>query len=109
LARREFKQVTAEAAQSFLSAASVGVEEADIIAPEVVSLQFRYFDGTSWLDSWDGSQTGPDYLTPIGPPSAVEITLGILVPSSDNHSWSQPSPRYYRHVVPILTANGVAR
>lgn len=109
LAWRELEQVTGEQANSTSAAANGAVEGATIIAPEVVSLQFRYFDGTSWLETWDGSQTGADYLTPIGPPLAIEITLGIVVPSSDNRFGGQPSVRLYRHVVPILTADGVPR
>jgi len=105
LARREYKRVTADEANGTPAATT----DADLVAEEVQSLQFRYFDGTEWLDTWDGTQTGSDALTPIGPPLAIEITLGIVVPSGDNSAWGQPSFKLYRHVVPILTADGVAR
>jgi prepilin-type N-terminal cleavage/methylation domain-containing protein len=44
---------------------------AEVLAPEVVDLHFRYFDPTSgqWLTSWDGT-TG-------GPPFAVEIVIAL--------------------------------
>lgn len=40
------------------------------LAPEVVALEFRYSDGTSWLEEWDTSQSG-------ALPVAIEVTLGI--------------------------------
>jgi prepilin-type N-terminal cleavage/methylation domain-containing protein len=105
LVRREFTDVTSDEANGAASGPNTGV----IIAPEVQSLQFRYFDGLKWFDAWDGTQLGLDGLTPIGPPAAIEITLGMVLLSSDHRSWVQPTVRYYRHVVPILTADGVAR
>ena len=39
-----------------------------IIASEVVGVAFRYFDGTAWQDTWDGSIMGTDGMTPVGPP-----------------------------------------
>ena len=48
-----------------------------IIAPEVKSLQFQYFDGAAWQDVWDGTQPGGDGVTPMGPPAAVAITIGL--------------------------------
>jgi prepilin-type N-terminal cleavage/methylation domain-containing protein len=103
LVRREFTDVTSDEANGVASGPNTGV----IIAPEVQSLRFRYFDGLKWFDAWDGTQSGLDGLTPIGPPVAIEITLGLA--SSDQRPWVQPTVRYYRHVVPILTADGVAR
>jgi hypothetical protein len=70
-----------------------------IIAPEVKSLQFQYFDGASWQDSWDGTQTGADGITPLGPPAAVAVTIG-LAPADGGDVKS------YRHVIAIQTANG---
>ena len=63
------------------------------------SLQFEYFDGQSWQDSWDGTQVGSDGVTPIGPPAAVAITIGLARPGTDE-------VKTYRHVVAIRTANG---
>ena len=42
--------------------------EAELLAPEVGSVQFRYFDGVEWLESWDSS-------TEERLPNAVEVTL----------------------------------
>jgi hypothetical protein len=45
-------------------------EKADLIAPEIVALEFRYFDGLDWYSEWDSEICG-------GLPAAVEITLAI--------------------------------
>ncbi len=70
-----------------------------IIAPEVKSLQFQYFDGSAWQDSWDGTQLGADGVTPLGPPAAVAITIGLAQPDGGDL-------KMYRHVVGIQAANG---
>lgn len=40
-----------------------------IVAPEVMALEFQYFDGTQWLAEWDGSQ--------LGLPHVVKITIAM--------------------------------
>lgn len=40
-----------------------------VIAPEIATLKFRYFDGQDWLETWDS--TVMDRL-----PMAIEVTLG---------------------------------
>ncbi len=50
------------------------------LAPEVVALEFRYSDGTSWLEEWDTSQSG-------ALPVAIEVTLGIQ-PARQRSGWS---------------------
>ncbi len=47
----------------------------DLIAPEVVSLEFAYFDGTQWLYDWDSSTQSLPWL--------VQITLGIQSASGE--------------------------
>jgi prepilin-type N-terminal cleavage/methylation domain-containing protein len=42
--------------------------EAKIVAPEVIDLQFRYWDGTLWLETWDSVALG-------ALPQAIEVTL----------------------------------
>lgn len=49
----------------------------DVLAPEITELQFAYFDGTAWLDSWDSREIG-------GLPSAVRVTFGL---------WQAPSKK----------------
>ena len=47
--------------------------QGELIAPEVVALEFRYFDGTQWLEQWDTAEQG-------GLPVAVEIALAVSSP-----------------------------
>jgi prepilin-type N-terminal cleavage/methylation domain-containing protein len=111
LARQELRLATAEEALGGLPAS--GDEPLYVIAEEVKSLEFRYYDGTAWQESWDGSTVG-DTTTgaSIGPPAAIEIKIGI-VPAGMR---KQPRPldmpemtlKYFRHVVAIPTANGPA-
>ncbi len=77
----------------------------EVIAPEVVGLQFRYYDGVEWLLEWDTE-------TMERLPIAVEIT--ILVDSLDgtpitdltldNPMMDPNSTSFYRLIVPILVA-----
>jgi prepilin-type N-terminal cleavage/methylation domain-containing protein len=101
LARQELQVVTS------LDAVNQTVPSGDaearlVIAPEVRSLTFGYFDGTSWQDSWDSTTLGPDGLTPQGSPRAISVTIGIAYPGRRG----QEEVRTYRHVVAIATANG---
>lgn len=46
-------------------------EELEPIAPEVTDLEFLYFDGTEWVDSWDSTEMA-------GLPMAVHVSLSIM-------------------------------
>jgi hypothetical protein len=108
LARREFLRVTSDEANGQAQAPNSG-EEGGWLAPEVKSLRFRYFDGTGWFDTWDATETGWDYVTPVGPPVLIEITLGIADDSGDDHYGEVPRMKYYRQSVALPMADGVAR
>lgn len=41
----------------------------EIIAPEVVGLEFQYFDGTMWQIQWDSST--------MGLPTAIKVTIAV--------------------------------
>src|SRR5262249_26515153 len=75
-----------------------------LLAPEVQSVEFSYFDGTSWTDTWDSTANGDDdgeNFIPQGPPRAVAIKIGYLPPGA------RPDQiRYQRHVIAIPAANG---
>lgn len=101
LARQEFDRVTADDDSSALPP-DIPDEQRYIVAPEVVDLSFRYFDGNAWTDSWFGSTLGADEATPIGPPRAVEITMTLRVPGSDA---GDEKRKTFRHVVAIGAAN----
>ena len=77
-----------------------------IIAEEVRSLTFSYWNGTAWADTWDGTQLGPDGVTPQGPPISIAITMTIAPPGSSPDD--SKNVKTYRHEIVILTANGIA-
>jgi hypothetical protein len=82
------------------SSASLAAQ-ARVIAPEVATISFRYFDGSQWLTTWDAS-----YMQML--PTAVEVTISVRAADPNNPSAStDPAAtatlRQYRHVVPIST------
>ena len=80
-----------------------------IIAPEVRSISFQYFDGSSWQDTWDGTTLGgQDGETPIGPPAAIAITLE-LSRVSNVHGELVERVLSFRHVVAIPAGNNFSQ
>jgi prepilin-type N-terminal cleavage/methylation domain-containing protein len=81
-----------------------------MIAPEVDSLQFEFFDINTvptgsdgdWASQWDGTQPGPDGVTPYGPPTAIRITFSLKLTDGNGKT----ETKMYQHVIPLLTANG---
>lgn len=76
---------------------------ATVIAPEIASLQFRYFDGRAWLDAWDS--TAMDGL-----PRAVEVTIGFRDAVAESHrpaalSGIVPIGQTVRHVIHVPLAD----
>ncbi len=108
LARQEIKQATSDDALNS-TPSDIPDEGSYVIAEEVQSVAFRYFDGTAWQDSWDGTQADATTGASIGPPQAVEITLSILPPASGSSTGVSPGLKTYRHVVAIPTANGATQ
>lgn len=104
LARQVVQQVTSEELMSALPP-DVGDEAMYVLAAEVRSLSFSFFDGTQWLDTWDGTQVGADGMTPVGPPVAIAIMIGIAGGRGANVG--PDNVKVYRHVVMIPTANGL--
>ena len=52
---------------------NVALADSSILAREVVSLQFRYYDGYSWVDEWDS-------VVKERLPRAIEVTIGFIKP-----------------------------
>ena len=103
LCREEIKVATGQGVEPEIGPS--GDLSANLIAPEVKSLEVRYFDGSSWVDSWDAREPGDDGITPRGAPRAIEIRLGILPPGSKDGG----ELKHYRHVIPISSANGLTQ
>lgn len=68
-----------------LLAQQVEDPQAETLCRNVKTLTFRYYDGSSWTDTWDSTQM--DNMLPI----AVEVFLEITIPSKD-----ASEPRTYR-------------
>ncbi len=100
LARQEVKIATSDDLTNLIPP-NIDNEDSYLIAEEVRSLTFSYWDGTQWQDTWDSGTLGADGLTPIGPPVAIAITLGIVRGDGPN-----AAVKTYRHVIAINTANG---
>ena len=62
--------VTGSSTTTFDQLLEVEMDSSLMWAPEVVALQFRYFDGARWRSSWDS-------LDRKGLPVAVEMTFGV--------------------------------
>jgi prepilin-type N-terminal cleavage/methylation domain-containing protein len=103
LARLEIKLATSDDAANLVPP-NIPDEQTHIIAEEVKSLVFSYFDGQSWQDSWDGTAVGADGVTPMGPPLAIAVVVGILPPHA--RPGADVPLKYYRHVIALPTANG---
>jgi prepilin-type N-terminal cleavage/methylation domain-containing protein len=105
LARQVVKAVTADDSTAPLPP-DIPDEASLVIADEVKSIQFQYWDGTAWQDSWDATVVASGAAGPMGPPQLVAVTIGIVPPGSPARPGTDPVLKYYRHVVEIPTANG---
>jgi hypothetical protein len=109
LARQELRAVTTSDPTLSAVPPNVADENTYVIAEEVKSLTFQYWDGSAWQDTWDGTQPGADGSTPMGPPIAIAITVEIALPGTGTAPGSTPQTKTYRQVVPLLTANGATQ
>lgn len=99
LARQEAPIITSEDALQNLPP-GLENESAFLIAEEVRSLSFQYFDGAGWQDTWDSTTPGADGVTPIGSPRAIAVIIGVARPGAAGNV------KVYRHVIAIQSANG---
>jgi len=101
LARMEGDRLTLQNAEKQGNTSAL-VSSSDVMAEEVASLQFRYFDGTTWYPSWDSAANG-------GLPQAVEITVQIQFADTTKGAGLRKKTisdvsRSYRHVVALPLA-----
>jgi type II secretory pathway component PulJ len=100
LARQELLVATAAEALTVFDPSQVD-EKSMVIADQILGVEFQYFDGSEWQDSWDGTAVQSDGKTPMGPPPAIAITLTVR----QANATSDEATVTYRHVVAIPTAN----
>jgi hypothetical protein len=107
LARQEFPWVTSDQVQGSTDPViEDGKDENSyVIAEEVTRLQFEYWDGSAWQDSWDGRQPGPDGKTMMGPPMAIRVHFWLRVPGADP---GETIDREFRHTIAVRAAPGPA-
>ena len=107
LARQELPWLTSEQViNSTDPVAEDGKEESDyVIAEEVTRVQFEYWDGSAWSDTWDGRQTNADGKTLKGPPMAIRIHFWLNVPGPNP---GETVEKEFRHTVAVRSAAGPA-
>ena len=103
LCRQERPWVTADGVRNSTDPDTSG-EDGDTLVQEVSDVTFEYFDGSSWLPSWDGSAPSPDGVTPTGPPRAVKVTLSYSMPST--RKGDPPYEHTVVQVIPVRAAPG---
>jgi hypothetical protein len=98
LARQEVKVVTSDDATNLPP--GIDNEESFILASEVKSVLFEYFDGTNWNETWDSTEMGADGVTPKGSPVAIRVTMELARPDSPDQR------KTYARVLVLPSANG---
>ena len=105
LARQEVALSTSDDALMNLPP-GIDNETSYIIADEVRDLNFQYWDGMEWNDSWDSTMLGPDGVTPIGSPLAIAVTISVAPQHTSGPPQENEPLRTVRHVLVIPSANG---
>lgn len=71
-----------------------------VLAPEVASIQFEYFDGVSWTTSWDTA-------TSNSIPNAIRVTIEFLPPPTIGGWYARPvsaSTDRFQHTIALPLA-----
>jgi hypothetical protein len=99
LARLQGDRMAMQAADEAgdMSSMASGVQ---LLAPEVASIQFEYFDGVSWGTSWDSGMSN-------SLPNAVRITIDFHPPATTSGFYSRTvsaSTNRFQHTVALPLA-----
>lgn len=70
----------------------------EVIARDIAGLKLEYFDGASWLESWDSSEH--DGTLPLG----VRVTIAILDKNRSRFSKNDDPHRYFTRIFPLTLA-----
>lgn len=65
------------------------MQTGDVLAPEVVAIEFSYWDGLLWQIEWDSDLNG-------SLPLAIKVTMQMIDPLDED---SQQTPRVFEHIV----------
>jgi hypothetical protein len=69
----------------------------ELLAPEVVSIEFQYWDGVTWQIEWNSDELGEL-------PQAVQIQMAMLPPGASTDMVDEVEPRVFRHIVRLPLA-----
>jgi prepilin-type N-terminal cleavage/methylation domain-containing protein len=107
LARQELPWVTSENAMASTDPIfDDGKEERDyVIAEEVTRVQFEYWDGSGWIETWDGRTLKDDGKTLKGPPAAIRVRFWLNVPGVERGTTVE---KEFRHTISVRSAPGPA-
>lgn len=107
LIRREVDYALTRWAEDMGNLTSVN-QELEPIAPEVTDIEFLYYDGSGWVDSWDSYEMG-------GLPLAVHVSLSIMPrdqfnrfidPDTDSYSLPDTDTFIYSLTIALPVAEG---
>jgi prepilin-type N-terminal cleavage/methylation domain-containing protein len=106
LCRQELPWLTSDAIRTTVDPhMEDGKEERDyVIADEVTRVQFEYWDGSAWTETWDGRQTNSDGQTLKGPPMAIRVHFWLRVPGPEGDTIEKE----IRHTIAVRGAPGPA-
>lgn len=98
LVRRQLDRAVTQWATLNASATSL-MQTGDLLAPEVVGIEFQYFDGVEWLMEWD-----TEYQEAL--PMAIQIVLMVTTMDPNQAETAdvlevESATRYYRLVVNV--------
>jgi prepilin-type N-terminal cleavage/methylation domain-containing protein len=107
LVRRQLDRAVTQWAMTNGTTAGV-VNAGEVLAPEVIGIEFAYFDGLEWRTEWDSETEGGSPMAiqiilaiasdgAAGMPAATDLAGGIQVTTEGN-------VRYYHVVVHVPTA-----
>jgi hypothetical protein len=79
-----------------------GLGATEMLAPEIIAIQFQYFDGTTWQTSWDSTSMG-------ALPRAVEVTVQVVTTAELRRQaiGTTPVGEVYRLVVPMVLSTPI--
>ena len=66
----------------------------DLVAPEVIAIEFAYWDGVSWLPEWSSDQYGE-----LPPAVRVRLTMEDPIAQATNDNPAAAATRVFQHVI----------
>ena len=84
--------------KNILSPTAVDPEE-EVIGRNIAGFDVQYYDGTTWLETWDSSEQ--DGTLPWG----VQITISILDENRSRYSKNDDPYRYFSRIFMLPSAN----